>query len=64
MSKGNWEQGPWRWGIQPGTREEIEREDPVKCGRVITRWDVPVLRFTWLTFPETLAHHDVFLSLN
>ena len=64
MSKGNWEQGPWKWSIQPGTREEVEREDPVKYGQVITRWDVPVLRFMWITFPETLAHHDVFMSLN
>ena len=65
MSKSQWEQGPWRWSIQPGTREEIKREDPVqRGGEVVRRWDVPVMRFLWQAFPETLAHHDVFLSLN
>ena len=63
MSKSQWEQGPWGWSIQPQDPKERDREDPVRH-RITIRWDVPVMRFMWQAFPETLAHHDVFLSLN
>ena len=65
MSKSQWEQGPWGWSIQPGSAEECIREDPVQQGgSVVGRWSVPVMRFMWQAFPETLAHQDIFLSLN
>ena len=60
-----WDRGEWDWSIVPETAHEREREDPVKRGgSVVTRWSVPVMRFDWQAFPETLAHHDVFMSLN
>ena len=65
MSKSSWEQGPWRWSIKPENAEDRTREDPVlRGGEVVRRWDIPVMKFLWQAFPDTLAHHDVFLSLN
>ena len=71
MSKGQWEQGTWGWSIQPERAKDCTREDPVQRGwevvrrwGVVCRWEVPVMKFLWQSFPETLAHHDVFMSLN
>ena len=59
-----WDHGEWGWSIAP-KGEALTREDPVaRGGSVVCRWDVPVMRFEWQAFPETLAHHDVFMSLN
>ena len=60
----NWDHGSWGWSIQPSAKD-CAREDPVTHAEgVICRWEIPVLRFMWQTFPETLAHHEIFLSLN
>ena len=60
----DWDQGEWGWSIKPADPKDVEREDPVQDGRMVTRWNIPVVRFMWQAFPTTLAHHDVFLSLN
>ena len=64
MNKSQWEQGEWGWSIRPEGEGLTRVDDVSRGGRVVTRWDVPVMKFQWQAFPETLAHHDVFLSLN
>ena len=59
-----WDQGEWGWSIVP-TDTECAREDPVKPGAgIICRWNIPVMKFTWVTFPIVFESHDVFVSLN
>ena len=61
----NWEQGKWERSIQPVDVGELARIDPVpKEGSVVCRWNVPVMLFKWEAFPETLAHREIFMSLN